>query len=228
MGGDLPVLKQIANNAETRFNQNRAHKHYVPRDLGIVIMGRSATGKTSLVNYLQRKPFSEEYSQSAGAESFEGMLLGKWLIILPKKALLTTDAGYHFEGNYSLAGQMVRKHRPHGVVFMVDHKNLGSHGKFLDSFATFVSSEPNVRGRLSTVLLLLNKWDLWKYPSLGADAPNREYVSQDDIEVALQDGISILETAGVTVIIKPCSLKECDGVDDAIEDFMTSIIERNE
>ncbi len=204
---------------------NFSKKQRLPHDLNLVMGGWKNTGKSSLIRFLRGQSI-ETTAASTGAEEFEFETFGKTFFI-KKKAQLIDRPGEMDK----LFEKIIAKAQPHGIIFMVDHENIENHRLGLERFATFINTKGLFRRknrragyRLSSVLILVNKMDLWQHQFLSNGVMNPNYLNLSELEGKLRNGMQILQNNGIKVLIHKCSLLTGNNVDGAVVSFLMSII----
>jgi hypothetical protein len=121
------------------------------------------------------------------------------------------------------------KKRPRGIVVLIDHENTAKNRAALRFVINMIQrDEPwqlfrrrkgyaKARKELKAFLLLVNKEDFWK-----------GHMILDDIMKSYQEEIqsleNLVEKLGIWYDIRACSAKYGDGVNDAMRDFVTEVL----
>lgn len=221
--GILQALTHLATSTATaiyNFGDDKVQLYMV--GLPFVILGASATGKTTLHDWLEEELDEideQEYVPTVGVEVKDGYRthIGKHGLI---KLRPIADVGGE---NPSLRNGTARKtgtntwsylfnSNPKGVIFLIDHEEPARHVEALERLLDIILGSSQVRANLKAVLILVNKMDEWK----------DEYTS---IEIAGQysEQISTLRAIGkranYDVLLGESSLLTGEGVTAQLEMF---------
>lgn len=186
--------------------------------LPFVILGASATGKTTLHDWLEDEIDQineQDYVPTVGIDAKDGYRaqIGKHGII---KLRPIADVGGENPSLKNGAGTHTWRRlfasNPKGVIFLIDHEEPERHEEALERLLDIIIGSSQVRSNLKAVLILVNKMDQWK----------DEYTA---IEIAglYSEQISALKAIGkradYDVILGESSLITGEGITTQLELF---------
>jgi hypothetical protein len=106
--------------------------------------------------------------------------------------------------------------RPRGIVFMIDHTNVYQHKDALNFVMQMIDEEPQAAKNLKTIMLLVNKSDLWSGDTTLAEV-------LDDYRNEVRRLKSQSQRVGYRYIVASSSLLLGEGIQEAMEEFFNSI-----
>ena len=126
------------------------------------------------------------------------------------------------------------------MIFVVHHENRNAHKQAWDAFCDFIakrgfgaSSSNAARRNLAAVLVLTNMKDIWSHKQLvwrpeyvDRKKRNPYYMAPGEMKrfFEVERRKEQLAKVGIRVVYGECSVKKCDGVDDAMIDFLDAIL----
>lgn len=129
----------------------------------IVVLGPVGAGKTSLVAYLQKEATPRKHRRTVGAVAKGRVALDltgdKTLYFAAKEVV---DVGGEFRNQWTSA---IEEYDPHAVIFVIDNSHhaleLSGFEHLFDTYRAWTGERLNAYISLKTILVLINKADLW-------------------------------------------------------------------
>jgi GTPase SAR1 family protein len=129
----------------------------------IVVLGPVSAGKTSLVAYLRKEATPRKHKRTVGAVAKGRVALdltGDKTVYFAAKEVV--DVGGEFRNQWKSA---VEEYDPHGIIFVVDQHNfdleIDGFRYLFEIYEHWSSKRLNDDIALKTILMLINKADLW-------------------------------------------------------------------
>lgn len=186
--------------------------------LPFIVLGYRQTGKTTLIEWLKRDTsfildFDPDPTAAGGdaVPAFATQVGADRMKLKPRR-----DVG----GEYAMWEtdwlELFVESRPRGIIFMIDHTNVYQHKDALNFVMQMIDEEPQAARKLKTIMLLVNKSDLW-----SGDTTLSEVL--DDYRNEVRRIKSQSERVGYRYIIASSSLLLGEGIQEAMDEFFNSI-----
>lgn len=186
--------------------------------LPFIVLGYRQTGKTTLLEYLRRdttllEAFDPDPTAAGGEgiRNFGATIGDEYLRLKPRR-----DVG----GEYAMWETdwvaLFREAKPRGIIFLIDHTNPYQHKDALNFALQMIDEEEDAHKQLKTVLMLVNKCDLW-----DEDTTLESILEEYRNEVRRLKSQS--ERLGYNFEIAQTSLVSGYGVHDALKKFFNKI-----
>lgn len=129
----------------------------------IIVLGPVSAGKTSLVAYLQKEATPRKHKRTVGAVAKGRVVLdltGEKTVYFAARQVV--DVGGEFRNQWT---STVEQYDPHGVIFVVDCQSsdieIDGFNFLFEIYETLTGQRLNDDISLRTILVLINKADLW-------------------------------------------------------------------
>jgi hypothetical protein len=186
--------------------------------LPFVVLGARQTGKTTLIEWLRRNvhvigDFQPAPTAPGGdaVGAFGSNVGDEFVRLNPRR-----DVGGEYEMWDTDWLDLFVETRPRGIIFMIDHTDVLKHKDALNFVMNMIEEHPDARANLRSVLVLVNKSDLWS-STTTLDKLMSYYANE--IKRLRNQG----ERLGYKSLIQSCSVISGVGVDDAMQTFFNLI-----
>lgn len=192
--------------------------------LPFIVLGYRATGKTTLLEWMQRKNVERLAEMTPEPTAAGGEM------VLPYNAQIS-DERMRMRPRRDVGGEyamwetdwveLLRETKPRGIIFMMDHNHPYHHKDALNFVMQLIEEEAVATQNLQHIMVMVNKSDLW------ADDMTLDELL-DDYRNEVRRLKSQAERVGYTYTIMPTSLMTGENIEAALSTFFNAIRPRAE